>query len=54
MLSKLSYILHSGKNNKFVYMSKNYLMQLVPNIFYCKRLDNVLGSLLTSSMRHPN
>lgn len=45
MLSKLSYILHSGKNNKFVYMSKNYLMQLVPNIFYCKRLDNVLGSL---------
>lgn len=45
MLSKLSYMLHSGKNNKFAYMSKNYILQLVPNIFYRRQLENVLGSL---------
>lgn len=41
-------MLHSGKNNKFAYMSKNYILQLVPNIFYRLQLEKVLGSKRSS------
>lgn len=49
MLSKIAYKLHSGKNNKLAYMTKNYLLQLVPDCFFRKRLSRVLSSLDTRS-----
>lgn len=42
MLSKLYYKLHSGKNNKFTYLLKNYLSLLVPNSFYRHKLGRTL------------
>lgn len=43
MLSKLYYKLHSGKNNKFTYLLKNYLSLLVPNSLYRHKLERKLS-----------
>lgn len=43
MLSKLYYKLHSGKNNKFTYLLKNYLSLLVPNSIYRHKLERKLS-----------
>ena len=42
MLSKVYYKLHSGKNNKFTYLLKNYLRLLVPDALYRSRLESTL------------
>lgn len=45
MITKLNYLLHSGKNPKFVYYGKNYLRLLIPSVFYNVRRGRVLASI---------
>lgn len=47
MLSKLYYKLHSGKNNKLIYLVKNYLSLLIPNSIFRAKLKPALKSIDT-------